>query len=101
MSDETVFISSQRGGKRGPRQYHTDPDCHVLDRAVTVHEKDPDILSDEFEECLLCADDVHANRAEVTEPNATRRRLEELNPDDLGLSPMGERADQPGGEAGD
>ncbi|SNZ18285.1 hypothetical protein SAMN06269185_3320 [Natronoarchaeum philippinense] len=99
MSDDsdTVFVRSQRGGD-DRRPHHTDRNCDRLQQAVSVLEKERSVLPDDHPECSVCAGERENDMS--TGPQLCSK-IAKMNPEDVGLSPLGERADQPGGAADD
>lgn len=77
--DETVFV---RG--RGNR-VHTDPSCHVLanDSGTEIRAGE---AREDLEICRYCD-------GEAEPPLVSVQEVAALSPEDLGLSPVGERAD--------
>lgn len=90
MSDhETVYVVVRKqGGLTG--YYHTDPDCRNLHKALDFTEKPLDVLPDELEHCKICEGTATFGRNGGPQ---LRKKLEEMDPEDLGLSPLrGEKA---------
>ena len=79
------------GSPSNTKHIHTDPDCHNLN-GVDVVEKDSSVVGERYPVCSDCAG--QSTVVKVKDTHATRRRLEELSPDDLGLSAIGERRGQ-------
>ena len=90
MSDtETVWVKNC-SNRLTIDVYHTDPDCRLLARANSTTRKPRRLLFDDVEECKVCGGTAtpHSPSGDV---QATRKRLLKASPEDLGLSPRGER----------
>lgn len=92
---DTVHIATRRGTSGDKKIYHTrgpesDDPCPQLQHIITTVAKDQDVLGPDWDECQFCAGevDVHAHDGD---PAATRDALLETDPEEIGLSPIGER----------
>jgi len=91
VEEETVYVVS-RSGNGGRNHVHTDPDCQYLQRAKNVFEKPRDVV-DIDRLCRVCSGDHSPleNEGPDDDPNATRELLSSTAPEEIGLSPIGER----------
>ena len=79
---ETVWTRSWSRGRKP--KVHTDRECHILDRVRNVVERDRECVSD-FPVCRYCSGEAESPGVPGKDVNATRKRLEKLDPEDLGL----------------
>lgn len=85
---QTVFIPARGGGgSRG--RYHIDPDCEKLNQAENTYEKARDLLDPDQKPCAFCVGDFEPASSSPTD--GYTNDLSELDPQDLGLSPLGDR----------
>lgn len=89
MSAERVWVKTSANNAT-PTVYHTDPECRVLARTDTAVEKPRSVVRADLPECKYCAGEV-APTAPIGDPQATRKQLLRATPEDVGLSPRGER----------
>ncbi|UHQ96416.1 hypothetical protein [Natrinema halophilum] len=83
-----VFLAVTTSGGYG-NVYHSDSGCRAIANARSVSEKPLSLLDDDdYRECQVCQGT--ASDGGCPSPNATRKLLESLNPEDVGLSPLGE-----------
>lgn len=67
-----------------------EPACLKHQKAsVEWRRQDPTALTDDWRECRYCAGT--AGHGGATDPHELRDRLEDADPEDLGLAPIGER----------
>lgn len=90
-TDDTVLIVSQKSSSS--RVYHTDAECHRLSSYDTpITEVRRELVDDRRDLCQWCAGEI-----EGPPPTAgsqrMRHRLLEADPEDVGLSPIGERGE--------
>lgn len=83
---DTVYVSASAPSNE--KKIHTDPDCHVLEDIDAV-EKDSGVVGGTYPVCAYCAGERTV--IAVENANATRIKLESMSPEDVGLSPIGER----------
>lgn len=88
MSDETVFVTTRGTGSRADA-YHTDRECPQLAQANVVAEKPRDIIDSNRRHCRVCAGEVRMGGG----GNDLSTTLADAAPEDVGLSPLGERGD--------
>lgn len=74
-TEETVYITPRR------QCYHTDADCFHLDRARTAFEKRRRDVPVDIPICRKCSGEYDPPRS--SDSNALRRKLEEMDPDDI------------------
>ena len=92
-SDREVYYASRTGGPIRP--VHLDTDCRFLDHAKNQFSGTARQVHSDRPVCRLCSGAAeHGNKGGI-DPAATRKQLADLDPDDVGLSALGER---PGGE---
>lgn len=84
----TVYVPSNGTGPSRKR-YHTDPECDRLLRARRIYEKERGEIGPDVEHCSFCSGEFES--ATVTNPMKRQKQLLELDPEDIGLSPMEER----------
>lgn len=84
--DPKVWVVSTTNSGRDTC-YHTNPDCCRI-RNRERFEKRLSQIETHREPCSWCTKDINTQRGDCL---ATTRKLEEMNPEDLGLSPLGER----------
>lgn len=89
VEQDLVWARTVRGG-HGVRVYHTDPDCHNLQMAQGAKPVGPSTLHPDARLCRVCSGSISVHRPD-SDPLETRNALLELEPEDLGLSPIGER----------
>ncbi len=66
---------------------HPDRDCPQLRNAESVRRSKAESLANDLRICLNC---LGENKVDSSpNPRSTRKALEEMNPEDLGLSPLG------------
>lgn len=90
---ETVLVVTKTGGSLSDC-YHTDPECQWLARTDSDCEKPLSVLPADIEQCKFCAGTAESSQHNPWDSKATRRQLEALSPEDVGLSPLGERSSQ-------
>lgn len=73
------------------KHIHTDPDCQAIEGSEVV-EKDSEIVGDSYPVCSRCTGDVTV--VKVDDAHATRKTLESLSPEEIGLTAIGERRGQ-------
>lgn len=77
VDDHTVYITPRR------ERYHTDPDCRNLTRAQTITEtRRPDVSAD-TPVCRICSGEY--TPSSDGDSHALRRKLEAMDPDELGM----------------
>ena len=91
--DRQVYYASRIGGP--VRTVHPDSDCRFLDQAKNQFSGAARQLHSDRPICKECSDAAEHGNKGGTDPAATRKQLADLDPDDVGLSALGER---PGGE---
>jgi len=89
---QTVYVVVRRGGG-GRSHIHTDEDCQRLKCARSYSEEEMESVPEE-KLCGFCSGDAEMRAPE--NPFATRDLLASLDPEDVGLSAIGERV--PGGD---
>lgn len=88
MNDDEQVVTIVRSGNRAYKAYHTDDSCPSLSSARNPQDIPLSKVVEGVEECKHCAGEVeHNNGPSKYLSNA----LEAMEPEDLGLSPMGER----------
>ena len=92
-SDCQVHYASRTGGPIRP--VHLDDDCRFLDHAKNQFSGTARQVHSDRPVCQECSGAADFGNESGTDPAATRKQLADLNPDDVGLSALGER---PGGE---
>jgi ribosomal protein L37AE/L43A len=88
MTDDAqeIVLIAERTGHYNQKTYHTDPDCHQLERSGgDPVEKSLNVLSDSFEECGWCAGDVDTSHPDDYDPRRYKNLLVDADPDDIGL----------------
>jgi hypothetical protein len=88
MTDTVILSQQLKGGYKSV--YHSDPECHVLDQIEQRREvPDDHPLLEDRRECKYCT-----GYTPPTGPKGTylSTRLDDLDPEDIGLTPNGERA---------
>jgi hypothetical protein len=101
VSDETVadldrervvyYTSRTRGGQRTA---HKSDDCRLLSKCEVVFSRSAGKLEADKPLCQLCFNDSDFGTEPGRNVNETRGKLLRMDPEDAGLSPLGER-DQP------
>jgi len=91
--DCQVHYASHIGGPIRP--VHLDNDCRFLDEAKSQFSGAVRQLHSDRPICEECTGAAEYGVSEGTDPAATRKQLADLDPDDVGLSALGER---PGGD---
>jgi hypothetical protein len=92
---ETVYIATRRGTSGDKKIYHTrgpdaDEPCPQLQNIITTIPKDRDVLGADWAECQFCAGEVDTHTHDGN-PCELRDALLETDPEEVGLSPIGER----------
>lgn len=88
MSETVYFVSRRGGGSRG--HIHTDEDCKKLQRAGDYTDKPREVIDDD-KICSVCSGEFEGPNHPDHDPSETRKRLLDTDPEELGLSPLGER----------
>jgi len=88
MADTTVWVK-RRGSPSSNScvHIHTDPTCHALKPVHSVKEIDREKLPRDWPDCSLCTD-APAKTGGVPageDPQARRRQLQAIDPDEVGL----------------
>lgn len=91
--DCQVHYASRTGGPIRP--VHLNTDCRFLDHAKNQFSGTARQVHSDRPVCQECSGVAEYGLSEGTDPAATRKQLADLDPDDVGLSALGER---PGGE---
>lgn len=94
MSADEQLVTIPVHGRGAPEVYHTDPDCKRLALANTTDEVSLSDLREGVGECSFCAGAVEFDHGDSTD---AADRLADMTPDELGLSPIGERDSRDGG----
>lgn len=92
----TVHYAPRTGG--ADTRVHTDRECRHLDGVDPVFSGTVGTLAQHRLVCQECCGNPNFGPEKGVDVNATRKKLSELNPDDLGLSAMGERPVRTGTE---
>lgn len=74
--NETVYTTPRR------ERYHTNPDCQGLTSASSVIKTNLDTLHDDIPQCRFCSGEY--TPAASSDALKLRKRLEELDPDEIG-----------------
>lgn len=93
MSDQIVQVGLSGSGVN-EKVYHTDPDCSALKSIDDPTKKSLDCLTDEWRECGYCSgehDPTESGLPKGVNPSEKKNGLLETDPEELGLSPLGER----------
>jgi hypothetical protein len=91
-ADREVHYASRTGGPERP--VHITADCRFLDHAKHQFSSPTRQLQPDRPICKECTDAADYGQPKGSDVAATRRQLSALEPDDVGLSALGER---PGG----
>lgn len=92
-SDHEVHYASRTGGSIRP--VHLDNDCRFLDHAKNQFSGPARHEHSDRPVCRVCSGTADFGNESGTDPAAIWKQLADLDPDDVGLSALGER---PGGE---
>jgi len=87
--DRQLHYASRTGGPIRP--VHLDTDCRFLDHAKNQFSGTARQVHSDRPVCQECSDAAEYGLPEGTDPAATRKQLADLDPDDVGLSALGER----------
>ena len=88
--DPLVYVVSTKNGGNCDT-YHARRDCPTLARAINVREKRLSVLAGGREQCRRC----DGSPQQHTPDDSTFRALQGATPEDLGLSPLGDRGETP------
>lgn len=88
---EMVDVVSRGGGGSQRNSVHTDPECHRLQFASNSIKKPREDVDDD-RICSFCSGEHEAHQPGHN-PNDTRQKLLDMDPEELGLSPMVDRGD--------
>jgi len=94
MSDELVQVGLSGSGDA--KVYHTESDCSALKNIDNPQDISLESLTNEWRECGYCSGDhdpTKSGPAKGVNPSKTKNGLLETDPEELGLSPLGERPD--------
>jgi len=91
--DREVYYASRTGGPIRP--VHLNTDCRFLDHAKNQFSGPARHEHSDRPVCRVCSGAADFGNESGTDPAATRSQLADLDPDDVGLSALGER---PGGD---
>jgi hypothetical protein len=91
--DRQVHYASRTGGPA--RAVHLDDDCRFLDHAKNQFSGTARQVHSDRPVCQECSDAAEYGSEAGTDPAATQKQLAGLDPNDVGLSALGER---PGGD---
>jgi len=83
-------------GSGDAKVYHTQADCSALKNIVDPQDVPAESLTDEWRECGYCSgehDPTKSGLSKGVNPRETKNGLLETDPEDLGLTPIGERRD--------
>lgn len=88
MRENIVWVKTRGNpGSGSSIHIHTNPECHALELAHSVQRADREELPTEWPDCALCTTDPadHGGVPSGIDPQARRRHLQELDPEDLDL----------------
>ena len=91
--DREVYFASRSGGPIRP--VHLDNDCRFLSHAKNQFSGTARQVHSDRPVCRVCSGAADFGNESGTDPAAIRSKLAGLDPDDVGLSALGER---PGGD---
>jgi len=91
--DRQVHYASRTGGPIRP--VHLDNDCRFLDHAKNQFSGTSRQVHSDRPVCRVCSGAADFGNESGTDATAIRSKLSDLDPDDVGLSALGER---PGGD---
>ena len=91
--DRQVYYASRTGGPIRP--VHLDNDCRFLDHAKNQFSGAARQVHSDRPVCRVCSGAADFGNESGTDAAAIRSKLADLDPDDVGLSALGER---PGGD---
>lgn len=83
---QTVWVRPKSRGEA--TILHTDPECSRIQSEM--FERDRSVYPDDTPVCEWCRGEVEQDNSGM-DLNETRRTLLDMSPDDLGLTPLGER----------
>lgn len=83
MAAETVFVIPNRGASGSRPRFHTDEDCHRLERAETVRSKERSLVESHRKHCKVCSGEFerHSHDGDTKELHDL---LLETDPDAIG-----------------
>ena len=89
--EQTVYVKPRNRAGRVPK-LHTDRDCPWLAKCDRVYEKPRSVFGDDREMCKHCTGTADTYCADERTQD-TRDLLSDLNPEDVGLSPLRDGGD--------